>query len=104
MALQCSALSSTATVADKILVPSSAEYAAGMDEYWSVSAALDPWCIAMPSDAQDVSDILTVLVENSCPFGVKGGGHGFWNGSSSVSTGVTVDFGTSWSQLWLVPR
>lgn len=66
-----------------------------MDAYWSVSAALDPWCVAMPTEAQDVSDIITLLVDNSCPFGVKGGGHGFWSGSNSVAKGVTIDFGTS---------
>lgn len=76
-------------------MPSTAQYDDAMNAYWSVNAALEPWCIAMPTSAQDVSDILTVLVDNSCPFGVKGGGHGFWNGSNSVSNGVTIDFGTS---------
>lgn len=65
-----------------------------MSAYWSASAALDPWCVAMPTEAQDVSDILKVVVDHSCSFGVKGGGHGSWNGSNSVSTGVTIDFGT----------
>lgn len=92
---QCSSLSSRPNIADKIYFSSTANYDDSMDVYWSVSAALDPWCIAMPTEAQDVSEIITVLVENSCRFGVKGGGHGFWNGSNSVSDGVTIDFGTS---------
>ncbi|KAF3765349.1 FAD-binding domain-containing protein [Cryphonectria parasitica EP155] len=65
----------------------------GPRQVGSVSAALDPWCIAQPQTAQDVSAILTVLIDNSCPFGVRGGGHGSWHGSNSVSQGVTIDFG-----------
>lgn len=64
-----------------------------MDSYWSVSAAVNPWCIAQPTEAEDVSTIIKTLVANSCPFGIRGGGHGAWNGSNSVIEGVTVDFG-----------
>lgn len=74
-----------------------------MDSYWSVSAALNPWCVAQPTVAEDVSKILTTLVANNCSFGVRGGGHGSFSGSNSVSDGVTIDFGTS-PALWAKGR
>ncbi|KAI8212055.1 Bifunctional solanapyrone synthase [Colletotrichum sp. SAR 10_76] len=64
-----------------------------MSTYWSVSAALNPWCIAQPSTAEDVSAIIKTLVANDCTFGVRGGGHGAFAGSNSVEDGVTIDFG-----------
>ena len=65
-----------------------------MDSYWSVSAALDPWCVVQPSSAQDVSTIIRILGANDCAFGVCGGGHSSFAGSNSVKEGVTIDFGT----------
>lgn len=66
-----------------------------MSSYWSASAALEPWCVAQPAAAEDVSTILTILIANNCSFGVRGGGHGSFNGSNSVADGVTIDFGMS---------
>ncbi|KAI3390918.1 hypothetical protein diail_8414 [Diaporthe ilicicola] len=64
-----------------------------MSTYWSVSAALDPWCIAQPKRAEDVSYIIKTLVANECPFGIRGGGHAFFALSNSVANGVTIDLG-----------
>ncbi|KAK1991287.1 FAD binding domain-containing protein [Colletotrichum falcatum] len=64
-----------------------------MGSYWSVSAALNPWCIAQPSTAEDVSAIVRTLAASNCTFGVRGGGHGSFAGSNSVEEGVTIDFG-----------
>ena len=64
-----------------------------MDSYWSVSAALDPWCVVQPANAKDVSLAVKLLVASSCNYGVRGGGHGSFAGSNSVSDGVTIDFG-----------
>lgn len=72
-----------------------------MDSYWSVSAALDPWCVVQPSTADDVSAIIKSLVSNNCTFGVRGGGHGSFAGSNSVEDGVTIDFGKPACVLWM---
>lgn len=64
-----------------------------MSTYWSVSAALDPWCVAQPQTAGDVSSIVKVLTAKKCPFGIRGGGHGFFALSNSVADGVTIDLG-----------
>lgn len=66
-----------------------------MESYWSLSAALNPWCVVQPSSAEDVSVIIRTLAQNECPFGVRGGGHGSFAGSNSVEDGVTIDFGKS---------
>ncbi|EQB44463.1 FAD binding domain-containing protein [Colletotrichum gloeosporioides Cg-14] len=89
----CLKLSKTTGLADKVFFPDSTDYTDRMSTYWSVSAALNPWCIAQPSTAEDVSAIIKTLVANNCTFGVRGGGHGSFAGSNSVEDGVTIDFG-----------
>lgn len=64
-----------------------------MSTYWSLSAALDPWCVAQPETAKDVSSIVKTLAANDCPFGIRGGGHGSFALSNSVAEGVTIDLG-----------
>lgn len=64
-----------------------------MSTYWSLSAALDPWCVAQPEETKDVSSVVKTLAANDCPFGIRGGGHGFFALSNSVADGVTIDLG-----------
>ncbi|KPM38413.1 hypothetical protein AK830_g8162 [Neonectria ditissima] len=61
---------------DKILYPKQTLYQERMNSYWSDSAALTPYCIALPESAEDVSTIMKVIVHNECQFGIRGGGHG----------------------------
>ncbi|KAJ0158875.1 Bifunctional solanapyrone synthase [Colletotrichum tanaceti] len=89
----CLNLSKTPGLAGKVYLPNSTDYAERMGSYWSVSAALEPWCVAQPSTAGDVSAIVRTLVASNCTFGVRGGGHGSFAGSNSVEDGVTIDFG-----------
>ncbi|KAF7554388.1 hypothetical protein G7046_g6841 [Stylonectria norvegica] len=88
----CTALAK-AGLADKIIYPKQKLYTERMDSYWSESAALDPYCIALPETDHDVSTIMKVLVHDSCKFGIRGGGHGSFALSNSIQDGVTVDFG-----------
>ncbi|WDK19468.1 FAD binding domain-containing protein [Colletotrichum graminicola] len=96
----CSNLSVISGLAGKVLFPDSAEYTDRMESYWSVSAALNPWCIAQPSTAEDVSTIIKTLATFNCTFGVRGGGHGSFAGSNSVEEGVTIDFGNMNSTIY----
>ncbi|ETS83949.1 hypothetical protein PFICI_05825 [Pestalotiopsis fici W106-1] len=64
-----------------------------MTTYWSLSAALDPWCMVLPRTVNDVSMTITTLADNECPFGIRGGGHGAHALSNSVEDGVTLDMG-----------
>ncbi|KAK0374125.1 FAD binding domain-containing protein, partial [Colletotrichum limetticola] len=89
----CLKLNKAPGLAGKIYFPNSTEYVERMDSYWSITAALDPWCVAQPSTAEDVSTIITTLAASNCTFGVRGGGHGSFAGSNSVNDGVTIDFG-----------
>lgn len=92
--LTCSQCRTLATrLTDKVLFPNDKSYNARLDTYWSVSAALSPWCMVLPSTAEDVSTIIKTVVAGNCPFGIKGGGHGAFAGSNSVEHGVTIDFG-----------
>jgi FAD/FMN-containing dehydrogenase len=84
-----------AGLGDKVLLPNHTEYTARLGSYWSVSAALSPWCMVLPSTAEDVSTTIKTLVSGNCTFGVKGGGHGSFALSNAVEEGVTIDFGRS---------
>ncbi|KAK4152537.1 FAD binding domain-containing protein [Chaetomidium leptoderma] len=77
----------------KVFFPNEENYQLRMASYWSTSAALRPWCMILPATAHDVSITIDTLVQNKCPFGVRGGGHGSFALSSSVEHGVTIDFG-----------
>lgn len=89
----CLALSSSPALHDKVYYPNSTEYDSRLADYWSASAALTPWCMVLPLTAEDTSDVMNAIVANQCPFGIRGGGHGVFAGTSSVDEGVTIDFG-----------
>lgn len=74
--------------------PDSAAYDERMTTYWSLSAALEPWCMVLPESARDVSTTIITIVENDCPFGIRGGGHGTHALSNTLEEGVTIDMGS----------
>ena len=52
---------------------------------------LVPACRVEPSSAQDVELIMRIVVDLSCPFAIKGGGHARSPGHSNIADGVTID-------------
>lgn len=87
----CNALSANTALHDRVYYPNSTAYAQRLDDYWSVTAALTPWCMLLPLTAGEVSKVMQIIVENQCPFGIRSGGHAVFAGSSSVDDGVTID-------------
>lgn len=77
----------------KVYFPNTTAYDNRLDSYWSVSAALSPICMVLPVAADNVSVIIQTIAENSCPFGIRGGGHGSFAFSNGVDQGVTIYFG-----------
>ena len=92
---QCEALSSHASLRQKVYHPNNSSYDDRVKSIYSASAALKPWCFIQPSTAEDVSLVIRTLVEYECPFGIRGGGHGIFPQANSVDEGVTIDFGKS---------
>ncbi|KAH8729503.1 hypothetical protein BGZ61DRAFT_529699 [Ilyonectria robusta] len=90
---RCCTQLAKAGLIDKILYPKQAPYEQRMNSYWSESAALAPYCIALPGSAEDASTIMKVIVKNDCQFGIRGGGHGSFPLSNSISDGITIDLG-----------
>jgi FAD/FMN-containing dehydrogenase len=70
----------------------SLDYINAQSHYWSAANAdLIPACAVFPNNAQDVSAIITALLEQpSVPFAVKSGGHNPNVRYSSVSGGVLI--------------
>jgi hypothetical protein len=89
----CLALNKAPELQGKVVFPDTELYDARIASYWSVSAALPPWCMVLPLTAEDVSAIIKTLVAGDCPFGIRGGGHSAHRLSNSVEDGVTIDFG-----------
>ncbi|CAG9992145.1 unnamed protein product [Clonostachys byssicola] len=98
--LCCDALESIAELRGKVYLSGSDAYADRIDTYFSKSAALEPWCMVLPSTTEDVSLIIKALVANECPFGVRSGGHSSHPLSNSVEKGITVDFGHMNATTW----
>lgn len=74
-------------------MPDNAAYGERMETYWSLSAALEPWCMVMPKTVEGVSAAMKTIVKNKCPFGIRGGGHGTHALANSLEEGVTIDMG-----------
>ncbi|KAI2621572.1 hypothetical protein GGS21DRAFT_380653 [Xylaria nigripes] len=75
---------------DKVSLPSSQEYEAIAPDNWSQAAQLDPSCTFEPSNAQDVSGALAVLIRDNAKFAVRGGGHMPVPGASNIDNGVLI--------------
>lgn len=71
-----------------------ADYIDGKSHYWSAANAdLTPACVVFPTTAEEVSYVVTSLLEYpSVPFAVKSGGHNSNVGFSSVEWGVLIYF------------
>ncbi|KAK7211645.1 hypothetical protein V2G26_018823 [Clonostachys chloroleuca] len=96
----CNDLNSIDELRGKVYLPGSDTYVGRIKTYFSKSAALEPWCMVLPSTAEDVSLIVKALVANDCPFGVRSGGHSSHPLSNSVEKGITVDFGHINATTW----
>ncbi|KAI0490287.1 hypothetical protein F4859DRAFT_500709 [Xylaria cf. heliscus] len=60
--------------------------------YWAKQqTTLSPSCVVQPTNANDVSSALLILVKGSCNFAVRGGGHSSTKGASNINGGVTID-------------
>lgn len=70
----------------------SPDYINAQSHYWSAANGdLIPACVVFPNNAQDVSAIVTALLEQpTVPFAVKSGGHNPNVGFSSVKGGVLI--------------
>ncbi|KAH7319944.1 FAD binding domain-containing protein [Stachybotrys elegans] len=96
----CLSMAKVPELKGKVYLPDSTAYENRLDSYWSLSAALSPWCMVQPSTAKHVSVIIKTLVAGECPFGIRGGGHGAHKLSNAVDKGVTIDFGNMNSTTW----
>ncbi|KAK8015811.1 FAD binding domain-containing protein [Apiospora marii] len=91
--LCCDTLSRNPVLQDKVLYPNSSAYDDRIKDYFAANAALKPWCMALPLTSEDASESMRAITANNCPFGIRGGGHMVFAGSSSTDHGVTIDLG-----------
>jgi len=71
--------------------PLAVEYDLEQTKYWSTTCqALLPSCIIFPTSAEQVSDIIKALNDNTEPFAIKSGGHNPNSYFSSVSGGPVI--------------
>ncbi|KAI3340484.1 FAD binding domain-containing protein [Ustulina deusta] len=77
----------------QVYSPQTTSYVDRIKSYFSISAALEPWCIVLPSTTQEVSAVIQTLTAHQCPFGIQSGGHGVFPGANSVRNGITLDLG-----------
>ncbi|KAI0143448.1 hypothetical protein GGR57DRAFT_365571 [Xylariaceae sp. FL1272] len=89
----CSALARSPGLNGRVYYPNSTAYQDRIETYWSINAALEPWCMVLPSNTAETSEVIQVITKHQCPFGIRSGGHAIWTGSSSIHDGVTIDLG-----------
>jgi len=77
---------------DRILLPTTDEFAARIDSYFNNSAKLKPACILMPQVTAEVATAIKALVCANQKFAIRSGGSNFWP-SNNIDGGVTIDLG-----------
>lgn len=71
--------------------PLTAEYSSVLTKYWSAACGdLKPTCIAAPSSAAEMSQVITQLQDVDTLFAVKSGGHMPNNGFASIQDGLLI--------------
>lgn len=71
--------------------PLSLDYSTDLTKYWSAACGdLKPTCIAGPSSASEMSQIITELHNVETLFAVKSGGHMPNNGFASIEDGLLI--------------
>lgn len=66
-------------------------YSSDLTKYWSAACSdLKPTCIAAPSSAAEMSQIITQLHDVETLFAVKSGGHMPNNGFASIQDGLLI--------------
>ncbi|KAI1111766.1 FAD binding domain-containing protein [Nemania sp. NC0429] len=88
----CGALSQQLP-SSKVYNPQTTSYVDRINSYFSVSAALEPYCIVLPSTTQEISTVLQTLTSRQCNFGIQSGGHGVFANANSIRNGITIDLG-----------
>jgi hypothetical protein len=81
------------TLPGKVFMPESTIYNARIESIFSITAALEPWCLVMPDSTSDVSKFMDVIKQENCPFGIRSGGHAVYALGNSVEDGITIDLG-----------
>lgn len=76
-----------------ITLPSDAEYARLREENWSQTAWRNPSCIASPTVAAEVAEVVSVLVDSQIPFAIRSGGHSPMPSDANIDTGVLISLG-----------
>lgn len=71
--------------------PLTIDYSSDLTKYWSAACGdLKPTCIAAPSSAAEMSQVITELHNVETLFAVKSGGHMPNNGFASIEDGLLV--------------
>ncbi|KAI5841760.1 hypothetical protein DFP73DRAFT_515533 [Morchella snyderi] len=83
----CNAL--TDALGGAVYSPFSNEYTA-QNTFWAVQANLSPTCILAPKSTDDLATAMKILVQDSCTFAVRGGGHSSIAGWASTNDGVLI--------------
>ncbi|KAF4838618.1 Bifunctional solanapyrone synthase [Colletotrichum tropicale] len=61
-------------------------------QFWDQKQQLaDQICRVEPSTPEDVAKALSIVITNTCPFAIKGGGHSREVNDSNAPSGVTID-------------
>ncbi|KAF4636113.1 hypothetical protein G7Y89_g1974 [Cudoniella acicularis] len=84
-----------AGLGDRLLVATNNDYEPQIQTWWALNSRLRPWCLVLPHTTEEVSQVLTALVNAGSGAGdwhiaVRSGGHSL-EGINNVANGVTID-------------
>ncbi|KAF7525744.1 hypothetical protein G7054_g10988 [Neopestalotiopsis clavispora] len=86
----CACMQLAATYGDAVLYQNSSNYMTESINNWDKRCNLEPKCIFMPSEADQVSKALSVLSSCGAQFAIRGGGHMNFPGANNIDGGVLL--------------
>ncbi|KAH8654974.1 hypothetical protein BGZ60DRAFT_519104 [Tricladium varicosporioides] len=84
---------------NKVFYDNNSEYQRSAVTYFAQQEGeLTPSCYVKPASSQDVSSAIKTLrllnlIDDACPFAVRGGGHHTVVGIANIDSGITIDLG-----------
>jgi FAD/FMN-containing dehydrogenase len=75
-----------------VIYPNNATFSTLQGSYWALQQRETiPGCRVIPTNAEQVANVVKVLGARSCPFSIRSGGHSNIAGASNIENGVSLD-------------
>ncbi|KAH8669057.1 hypothetical protein BX600DRAFT_435563 [Xylariales sp. PMI_506] len=76
-----------------VLTSNSTNYTTEITDFWDVRSDLEPACVFLPTEADQVADAVSTFTSCGAQFAIRGGGHMNFPGANNINGGVLLALG-----------